>query len=75
MNEHEEYLRRNMVHAGAAGVHADINHILDKLRSFKRTPQWIKRELADLLARSERSVKELAKWRDDAPDAPWRQNP
>jgi hypothetical protein len=67
---HEEYLRRNLVHAGSVGVRAGISNALDRLEATKRPPKWLVAQLAGLLGRAEKSSAELAKWRNSAPDAP-----
>lgn len=70
MHMHEEYLRRNLVHCGAVGVRAGISHSLDRLKATKHPPKWLMAQLSGLLERAESASKELAKWRNSAPDAP-----
>lgn len=67
---HEEYLRRNLIHAGSIGVRAGISNAVDRLRTQKRPPKWLVAQLDGLLERAERSSGELAKWRNSAADAP-----
>lgn len=67
---HDEYLRRNLVHAGAVGVRAGISNAVDRLRATKRPPKWLVKQLEGLLDRAEGSHRELAQWRNSAPDAP-----
>ena len=71
----KEYLRRNLVHAGSVGVRAGIANAVDRLRATKRRQKWLVAQLEGLLGRAERASKELAQWRDSAPDAPlWSQS-
>lgn len=67
---HDEYLRRNLVHCGSVGVRAGISTAVNRLLATKRPPKWLVRQLHGLLSRAEQSSKELAKWRNSAPDAP-----
>ena len=70
MGAHDEYLRRNLVHATAVGVHANLGAALDRLGKMKAPPKW----LVDLLKRTHTRASdlpaELARWRNAAPDAP-----
>lgn len=68
--QHEEYLRRNLVHCGSIGVRAGISNAVDRLRATKRPSKWLVAQLEGLLDRAERASKELAQWRNSAPDAP-----
>lgn len=67
---HEEYLRRNLLHAASIGCSANISVALDRLRGIKRTPKWLMALLEGALARSAEVAPEMAKWRNSAPDAP-----
>lgn len=67
---HEEYLRRNLIHAGSIGVRAGISNAVDRLKTTKRPPKWLVAQLEGLSDRAERASSELAKWRNSAPDAP-----
>lgn len=67
---HEEYLRRNLIHAGAVGCKSGIETALKRLEATKRPPQWLLKQLRSCLERAERAHPELARWRNIAPDAP-----
>lgn len=70
VSDHTEYLRRNLIHATAVGVHANLGAAIDRLGKMKRPPKW----LVDLLQRTHGNAAklspELARWRNAAPDAP-----
>jgi hypothetical protein len=67
---HEEYLRRNLVHASAVGCRAGISNAIDRLSATKRPPKWLVAQLKGCLERAEKVHPEVAKWRNSAPDAP-----
>lgn len=67
---HEEYLRRNLLHASAVGCGAGIAAALSRLRKSKRPPKWLVAMLGGSLARANAVAPEMAKWRNSAPDAP-----
>lgn len=67
---HKEYLRRNLVHAGAVGVTAGIIHIHKRLGHRKHPPQWALKELERMLLKAIAAAHEVAQWRDNAPDRP-----
>jgi hypothetical protein len=69
---HEEYLRRNLVHAGSVGVRAGIGNAVDRLNATKRPPKWLVAQLQGLIERAEHASADLAQWRNSAPDAPGR---
>ena len=69
---HEEYLRRNLVHAGACGVRAGIGNAVDRLKATKHPPKWLVAQLEGMVERADRAKTELAQWRNSAPDAPGR---
>lgn len=60
----DEYLRRNLLQAGAAGADAGIDKVLTRLRSTRFAPQWLLEELDAVKERVEPLPHELAKWRD-----------
>ncbi len=70
---HEEYLRRNLIHAKSVGLRHGLVKALLRVANTKRMPQWLFDELFFLYVRSIEVPGELAKWRNTAPDAPLRQ--
>lgn len=69
---HEEYLRRNLKHAASIGAVSAINTIQNRLASVKKKPKWLLASLQAAMDRAETLPRELAGWRDSAPDAPKR---
>ena len=67
---HDEYLRRNQIHASAIGSRAAFVAALDRLGKTKRPPKWLLKMLQGGLEQAERVHPEVAKWRNTAPDAP-----
>lgn len=67
---HEEYLRRNLIHASAVGCRAGIDTVIKRLEATKRPPKWLLEQLRGCLERAEKVHPEVAKWRNIAPDAP-----
>lgn len=67
---HEEYLRRNLIHASAIGSRAAFAAALKRLSSTKRPPKWLIEMMKGGLERAEKVHPEVAKWRNAAPDAP-----
>jgi hypothetical protein len=70
MGLHEEYLRRNLIHANALGACAGIETALIRIRATKRGPKWLIAQLEGCLNRVEKVHPEVARWRDASPDAP-----
>lgn len=70
MSQHEEYLRRNLMHAKACGAHANTSAALRRLEMQARPPRWLVKELEGIMRRLEPLPNELAQWRNLAPDAP-----
>jgi hypothetical protein len=66
----EEYLRRNMQVAKAAGANANATVALRRLRGMNRPPQWMVACLLGIIERTEGLSHELSQWRDQSPDAP-----
>lgn len=69
---HEEYLRRNLLHASSVGVRANLRFALKRLGETKRPPKWLLILLEGTLERAEKVHPEMAAWRDQADDAPSR---
>lgn len=67
---HEEYLRRNLVHASAVGSKAAFSAAIDRLSKTKRPLKWLMEILRGGLERAETVHPEVAAWRNSAPDAP-----
>jgi hypothetical protein len=67
---HEEYLRRNLIHASSIGVRANVASALVRLRKTKRPAKWLVELLDRTLVRAEKVHPEVAKWRNCAPDSP-----
>lgn len=68
--KHEEYLRRNLVHAGSVGVVAGLEVAIKRLGGMKSAPKWLKELLASEHKKAAQFPAELAAWRNAAPDAP-----
>lgn len=62
----EEYLRRNLNVAKAAGAAAGARSILNKLGARKRVPKWLTKAVYDIYARAKYLPRELANYRDEA---------
>ena len=73
MIAHEEYLRRNLCHASAVGVDANLREAIRRLERQKRPSKWLLTLLRGTLERAEKVHPEMARWRNAAPDAPIRQ--
>lgn len=67
---HEEYLRRNLVHAGAVGVEYGIRSAATRLKAMKRPPKWLVKHLDGMVDRAAAAAAECAQWRNAASDAP-----
>lgn len=67
---HEEYLRRNLIHASAVGSKAAFAAAIDRLSKTKKPPKWLMEMLRGGFDRAEIVHPEVAKWRNTAPDAP-----
>ena len=67
---HEEYLRRNLIHASSVGSTAAFAKAIERLSKTKNPPKWLMEMLRGGLERAEKVCPEVAKWRDAAPDAP-----
>ena len=67
---HEEYLRRNLVHASAVGSKAAFSAAINRLSKTKRPQKWLMAVLRSGLERAETVHPEVAAWRNLAPDAP-----
>jgi hypothetical protein len=63
----DEYLRRNLVHATAVGVHANLGVAIDRLARMKSPPKWLVDLLKRTHANSAALPPELARWRGAAP--------
>jgi len=67
---HEEYLRRNLVHAASVGVVADVGAVLTRLKTIKSAPKWLVEQLERTHRKSKNIPHDVALWRNSAPDAP-----
>lgn len=67
---HKEYLRRNLNHASSVGAVAAIRVAQERIEAMKRKPKWLVDALHSARERAEKLPKEMAAWRDCAPDAP-----
>jgi 3-deoxy-D-manno-octulosonic-acid transferase len=72
---HEEYLRRNLIHAASCGSKAAFEKAIKRLSETKNPPKWLMETLQGGLERAERVCPEMAKWRNAAPDAPYYATP
>ncbi len=72
MMAHEEYLRRNLLLAGAYGANAGLDTAIKRLRSTKRPPSWLLKSLAEVKARIEPLPYALDAYRNLAKDRPRR---
>lgn len=70
MSDHTEYMRRNLLHSASVGANANLDVVLFRLSANKNTPAWLKSSLNGVKDRIRPLPRELAKWRDDAPDKP-----
>lgn len=67
---HEEYLRRNLIHAGSVGAVAGVRVALKRLTARRDAPKWLVKQLRGVASRLEPVPHEIAEWRNIAPDAP-----
>ena len=67
---HEEYLRRNLLHASAIGSAAAIRAAIIRLEATRRPQRWLLDLLLAALKRADKVHPEMALWRDSAPDSP-----
>lgn len=67
---HEEYLRRNLVHASSVGALANTRATLARARSLRSMPKWLIEALEGIEERAAKVPADVAAWRDAAPDAP-----
>ena len=67
---HEEYLRRNLLVAGACGAGSTIDAALKKLRGQRGAPKWLLKALESVGASVDKLPPDLARWRDLSPDRP-----
>lgn len=65
-----EYLRRNLEVAKAEGIRANSRVAIERLLKMKKKPVWMLVALEGIRDRAEGLPKELAQWRNTAPDAP-----
>lgn len=66
MSNNDEYLRRNLIVAQAAGVRAGLETMLRRAKMTRRLPKWLLRGLEAELERAQDLPGELARWRDHA---------
>jgi hypothetical protein len=69
-----EYLRRNLIVAGAIGARAGCDAALDRLRGQKGAPKWLVAQLESIRVRVVPTIDELTAWRAIAADAPIYEN-
>ncbi len=67
---HDEYLRRNVLHASSLGATAAARVALERLGKMKRPPKWIVDAFKSVQERTEPLSPDLARWRNEAPDKP-----
>lgn len=67
---HEEYLRRNSIHAKSIGAQAGVRVALERLTKRKDAPKWLVKQLEGVASRLAPVPHEIAEWRNIAPDAP-----
>jgi len=65
-----EYMRRNLVHAASVGAIAELDDLIGRAESVGYLPQWLLDGLGQVERRICMAPKELAAWRDAAPDKP-----
>ena len=68
--QHEEYLRRNLIHAKSVGAQAGVRVAIERLSARKDAPKWLLEQLRGVAERLEPVPHEIAEWRNSAPDAP-----
>jgi hypothetical protein len=66
----KEYLRRNLVHASSIGVVAEVDDLIGRANIVGYLPKWLLDGLEEIRWRANLAPKELAAWRDVAPDTP-----
>jgi len=66
MNNIDEYLRRNQIHASAIGSKAAFEVAIKRLSTMRRQPKWLMKILCSGLERAEKVCREVAVWRDNA---------
>ena len=59
-----EYLRRNLLHAGSIGAYVTTVKTLERLQNLKRPPVWLVEALQGIESRTKKLPHELAQWRD-----------
>ena len=69
-----EYLRRNLIVAGAIGARAGCDTALERLRGQKGVPKWLIQQLESIRVRVHPTINELSAWRATAPDIPVYEN-
>jgi len=67
---HEEYLRRNLVHASSVGALANTRAALARARGLRSMPKWLIEALEGIEERAVKVPADMAMWRNAAPDAP-----
>jgi len=60
MNKEKEYLRRNLLHAKAAGVYFGIKAVVDRVETMRRKPLWMLEMLNRELVKANVVQKEMA---------------
>jgi hypothetical protein len=65
-----EYLRRNLEVCKAVGANANAKAAIERLLKMKNKPVWMLVAMEGIRDRTEGLSKELAQWRDTAPDRP-----
>lgn len=61
----DEYLRRNLLVAQAAGAHAGAKKILERLSATRRPPRWLIEAVEGVIARTEALPAALAQHRSE----------
>jgi hypothetical protein len=65
MNNIDEYLRRNLIHAKSVGIGAGLKSSISRLENNKNSPKWLINTLKGLHERSLPVASECAKHRDE----------
>lgn len=67
---YDEYRRRNLLVCSSIGATAAARTALERLATMKRPPKWIVEAFKSVQERTEPLTPDLARWRNEAPDAP-----
>jgi hypothetical protein len=69
---HDEYLRRNLIHASAVGLKSGLIALINRVDTRPDFPRWLRDGLQGSLDRAKKLPGPVAQWRNNAHDAPLR---